>query len=376
MRAEREAATAAHTCLWRLLFAAGLAWGAAADSATWTPSDIQSLTEIVNESRAEGLDPANYDLAWLQQPDAADADYSARADRAALKLAHDYFEGAAPPSADWHIARGTIDYRSWLEETVARHSLRGSFRMLLPTAPDYLALKGALQHCAEAACATIRANLDRWRRLPRDLGSTYLWVNVPAFRLDLIQNGKAIASHKIIVGKPGSKTPIFQATVTGVTVNPWWNVPCSIVDESIGALVRSNPAKAARLGYVTSTDKAGKLVVRQRPGPNNSLGQIKLEMPNPYGVYIHDTPSKSLFARDSRAFSHGCIRTENPQSLAATLLGPDRANQVDILLATGVSKTLPIKPAIPVYVVYLTAERDPAGDGIVYHDDIYRRDRP
>jgi hypothetical protein len=360
-----------------LLFAAGLAWAATADAATWTPSDIQSLTDIVNASRAEGLDPADYDLDQLRQPGVNDADLNARADRVALKLAHDYFEGAAPPSADWHIARGTIDYRSWLEETVARHSLRGSFRMLLPTAPDYLALKGTLAHCAGTECATIRANLDRWRRLPRDLGPTYLWVNVPAFRLDLIQNGKAIASHRIIVGKPGSKTPIFQAAVTGVTVNPWWNVPCSIVDESVGAMIRANPAKAARLGYVTSTDKAGKLVVRQRPGPDNALGRIKLEMPNPYGVYIHDTPSKSLFARDTRAFSHGCIRTEDPQSLAAILLGPDRSNEVDILLATGVSKTLAIKPAIPVYVVYLTAERDPAGDGsIAYHDDVYRRDRP
>jgi murein L,D-transpeptidase YcbB/YkuD len=217
--------------------------------------------------------------------------------------------------------------------------------------------------------------MDRLRALPRELGRRYLWVNVPAFRLDLIEDQRVVASHRIIVGKPGSQTPSFQAQVTGVTVNPWWNVPCSIVDESIGKLVASNPAEAARRGYVASRDAKGHLTVRQKPGPDNALGRIKLEMPNPFDVYIHDTPSKDLFANTRRAFSHGCIRTEDPKSLAVILLGPAQESTVDMLLATNVSRTLKLAPPVPVYVLYLTAEADPdTPDGVATYPDIYRRD--
>ena len=164
------------------------------------------------------------------------------------------------------------------------------------------------------------------------------------------------------------------ATVTGVTINPWWNVPCSIVDESIGKLVRDHPAEAARRGFVASRDANGKLVVRQKPGPDNSLGQVKLEMPNPYSVFIHDTPSRTLFARDKRSYSHGCIRTEDPQGLATALLGKDRTAEIGMLLLSRQSRTLPLKPPLPVYVVYLTAGVDPKSGRVVRYDDVYHRD--
>ena len=147
--------------------------------------------------------------------------------------------------------------------------------------------------------------------------------------------------------------------MTGITFNPWWNVPCSIVNESIGKLIRTRPKEAARRGYVTSRGSGGALVVRQKPGPQNALGQVKLEMANPYNVYIHDTPSRELFGKDMRGFSHGCVRTDEPVSLAKALLGSGRETEIELLLLTGTTRTLPLASPVPVYVVCLTAKLDP-----------------
>lgn len=363
--------------LHRFLLLAGLSALSAAASAAprWSSSDLLALREVVAGAPAEGI--TGYDaepLGVLSPGDLADT----VADAVALKLAQDYYEGSDKVRGDrsWHIDRPTFDYRAWLDAALSQHDVKARFTGLLPQSSNYVALRRTLAKCGgPTACVTIAVNLDRLRALPHDLGGRYIWVNVPAYRLDLIENGRAVASHRIIVGKPGSQTPSFQAEVTGVTVNPWWNVPCSIVDESVGKLIASDPQEAARMGYVSSRDAKGKLVVRQRPGPDNALGRIKLEMPNPYDVYIHDTPSKTLFANPRRAFSHGCIRTEDPQSLAVSLLGPSQEAAVELLLATGVSRTIRLPRPIPVYVVYLTAEPGDGGQGsTIFYPDIYRRD--
>lgn len=339
----------------------------------WGAGDLAALQEVVAAAPAEGV--TGYDaapLGTLSPGDLADA----VADAVALELARDYYEGTGDIHADrsWHFDRPALDYRAWLDGALAQHRIKASFASLLPHSPRYLALRQTLAACEQpAACAKIAINLDRLRAMPHDPGVRYLWVNVPAFRLDVVEDGRVIASHRIIVGKPGSQTPSFQAQVVGVTINPWWNVPCSIVDESIGKLVTDNPQEAARRGYVASRDANGKLVVRQRPGPDNALGRIKLEMPNPYNVYIHDTPSKNLFANQQRAFSHGCIRTQDPQSLALTVLGQEQAQMIDLLLETGVSRTLRLPKPLPVYVVYMTAEAGEGGQVRTY-PDLYRRD--
>lgn len=340
----------------------------------WSAGDIAALREVVAAAPVEGV--TGYDaepLGTLSPGDLADA----VADVVALKLARDFYEGTDEIRADrsWHFDRPQFDYRAWLDAALMQHRIKLGFATLLPHSARYVALRQSLKTCGRPAdCSRIAINLDRLRAMPHDLGSRYLWVNVPAFRLDLVEDGKIVASHRIIVGKPGSQTPSFQTKVVGVTINPWWNVPCSIVDESIGRLVTGNPQEAARRGYVASHDAKGKLVVRQRPGPDNALGRIKLEMPNPYNVYIHDTPSKELFANQRRAFSHGCIRTQDPQSLALSILGQEHAQTIDLLLETGVSRTLRLTEPMPVYVVYMTAEPGEGGQLLTY-PDLYRRDR-
>jgi L,D-transpeptidase YcbB len=207
-------------------------------------------------------------------------------------------------------------------------------------------------------------NLERWRWLPLDMGHRYLLVNAAGFEVALWEDGRRVARWRVITGKPGTPTPVFSATVTGVTVNPWWDVPPSIVAESVGRLTRRNPAEARRRGYVW-----GGGTYRQKPGPGNALGLMKLVMPNPYKVYLHDTPTKALFEQPVRAFSHGCIRVDKALTLAGRLLG----RPVDAQVAKGASVTLPLADPLPVYVAYFTADASEAG-AVEVHPDIYGRD--
>ena len=343
----------------------------------WTDADRQALLAEIARSEAEGLRPERYDTRTLQTG-MAPIDIDAAADRVALALAHDYAEGMAPAAArrGWNIPRSPLDYRAWLDGALTRHDLSASLRALLPQGQAYDGLRAALARCdTPAHCLTIRVNLERWRWLPRELGFHYVWVNPAAFRLDLVEQGQVLSSHRVIVGKPSTPTPILTTPILGVTVNPWWRVPQSIIAESIGALVRRRPAEAARRGYVATRNPGGGLSVSQRPGPANALGLIKLDMPNASSIFIHDTPSRSLFDKDKRAFSHGCVRTQHPDFLAKILLAPDQEETFDALLASGVNQTLPLAAPVPAYIVYLTAEADINADGgVVFYDDVYRRD--
>lgn len=343
----------------------------------WTDADRQALLAEIGRSKAEGLRPERYDTRPLQAG-TAPIDSDAAADRVALALAHDYAEGIAPAAArrGWNIRRSPLDYRAWLDGALTRHDLSTSLRALLPQGRAYDGLRAALARCdTPAHCRTIRVNLERWRWLPRELGSHYVWVNAAAFRLDLVEQGQVLSSHRVIVGKPSTPTPILTTLILGVTVNPWWRVPQSIIAESVGALVRRRPAEAARRGYVATRNPDGGLSVSQRPGPTNALGLVKLDMPNASSIFIHDTPSRSLFDKDKRAFSHGCVRTQHPDFLAKILLAPDQEKIFDALLASGANQTLPLAAPVPAYIVYLTAEADiNAVGGVVFYDDVYRRD--
>ena len=351
---------------------------AIAAPARWSPADLGALLQEIDRSAREGLHAERYGAPELRQAIARGApNLDAYADRSALLLAHDYAAGSAPPSArkEWGIGPDPVDLGPWLQDALDRHDVTGALQRLLPQAPGYAALRAALPACdTPAHCATISLNLERWRWLPRSLGYHYLWVNTAAYQLDLVENDRVIDSHRVIVGKPATPTPVFAALVTGVTANPWWNVPRNIVAESVGATVRHRPAEAARLGYV-ATRGAGALQVRQRPGPLNALGQVKFELPNPYSVFIHDTPSRALFDKQVRAFSHGCIRTQDPARLARTLLSAEGARSFDQYLAAGTNRTIALDKPVPVYIVYFTAVANAATPGGVdYFDDVYRRD--
>lgn len=216
----------------------------------------------------------------------------------------------------------------------------------------------------------VAASLQRWQALGDLPTGRWLLVNIPAFEIRLFDGAREQARWRAIIGKPKTPTPTFKGVANGVILNPWWEVPASIVAESVGRLVARNPKRAAAQGYVREGSR-----YRQMPGPDNQLGRMKLDFRNPYSVGIHDTPSRQLFDREVRALSHGCIRVDDPMGLAAALLGPpaSRDSLQTFVDTSRETKTIPFEQPIPVIVAYLTAEVGDDG-ALIVHKDIYRKD--
>ncbi len=227
---------------------------------------------------------------------------------------------------------------------------------------------------------TIIANMERWRWMPHDIGATYVMVNVPDYTLKVVQNGKTVWTTKVVVGKPGDHaTPLLTETMKYITVNPTWNVPPSIIrNEYLPALAR-DPGALSRIGLQIGHNKDGSIRIFQPPGERNALGRIRFNFPNRFLVYQHDTPDKKLFALSDRAYSHGCMRVQNPDEYAEVLLGvsqpEDHFTAARIRSMYGSNERgITFKHPIPVYITYQTAFTDDAGKAQA-RADIYGLDR-
>ena len=236
--------------------------------------------------------------------------------------------------------------------------------------------------------ADILANMERWRWMPRDLGQFNVLVNIPEFRLAISRDGVEEYTTRVVVGTTKNQTPVFSDSIRHVVVNPYWNVPSSIIKGEVAPAVMRNPgyidAQNMDLLYngspvspwqvdwsqVSSSNFPFR--VRQRPGPGNALGQIKFLFPNKHDVYLHDTPSKSLFARSSRAFSHGCVRVENPMEFADALMTNEpNISRASLEAMFGPSERW-VNPQtlIPVHIAYFTVRADADGS-LRSYGDIY-----
>jgi len=232
----------------------------------------------------------------------------------------------------------------------------------------------ALNVTAAERVRQIEINLDRWRWLPRDLGERYVMVNIAGFALDVVEAGKPALSMRVVAGKPTNRTPMFSGTMTHLVLNPYWNVPSGILKKEVLPHIARDPGYLARQNMEMLP--GGK--VRQRPGANNALGKIKFLFPNRFDVYLHDTPSRSLFSRSVRTFSHGCIRVEKPLELAEYLLKDDPAwtpEKIQKALAKGSESWVKIPNPLPVHLAYWTAWVDDAGV-TQFRKDVYGRDKP
>jgi len=221
----------------------------------------------------------------------------------------------------------------------------------------------------------IRWNLERWHSLPRIDAAVRIEVNAPAAQAVLFADGEPVRVMRAIVGSTVHPTPVLRARMTSVLLNPPWIVPDSIIRNEIRPMLKKNPNYLERFGFAYWDVRGGRELV-QVPGPTNSLGQVKFEMPNPDDVYMHDTPERRLFGLSRRYISHGCIRVEDPRGLAQILLNSDQWSRdaIDAAIATGQTKSVPLHKSLPVYVLYWTAFVDP--DGMVeFRDDVYGRDR-
>lgn len=229
--------------------------------------------------------------------------------------------------------------------------------------------------------------LESLRWLPSNLGGTRVFINQPAFMASFIENDVEKLSMRVIIGKPSNQTSFFYDEIEQVDFNPYWGVPRSIlVNEMLPRLLR-DPGYLDRAGYEV-TDAKGRRIpssvinwgrygakipysVRQTPSEQNALGELKILFPNKHAIYMHDTPTKDLFERDMRAFSHGCIRLQNPRGMAAAVLQTTIEDIAEKLKKGHSSQNVPQK--IPVYVSYFTAWPDASGK-VQYYADVYDRD--
>jgi murein L,D-transpeptidase YcbB/YkuD len=341
----------------------------------WPAARAAELAAYVATIGSEGLNPADYRLAALNaalaagQQDAISAAANAVFDRVVRDLALGRVE--RKERIDWFVVDRDLDAagaRAIGERIVAGAPVRASLEALLPTHPQYGALKTALPLARDKTQRDrIRLNLDRWRWLPRDLGNKYIIVNAPSFYATLVEDGQVRWKQRAIAGKLTTPTPQLSVNATGVVLNPWWEVP-----QSLSAEVSRKP------GYVAVKGKDGKVQRwRQPPGPANALGQLKFVMQNEHAIYLHDTNSRSLFNGEVRALSHGCVRTQHVVDLAKLLLADDNGSwtpdKVDATLASKKTQTASFVKPVPVHIVYFTAAA--LVDGTLdSYQDLYRRD--
>jgi len=249
---------------------------------------------------------------------------------------------------------------------------------------------GALNGPSVNPEAEIIANMERWRWVPRDLSDYYVNVNIPEFMVRIVEDGEVFHETRVVVGLRSNKTPVFSDEIEHLIVNPFWYVPASIVADEMMPLLRSDPNYFNRNNFDVFVNwqgrtqqvnpvqvdwsrlSASQISMRQRPGAGNALGQIKFMFPNSHAVYLHDTPSKSLFQRDVRAYSHGCIRVMDPMDFADALLShnPDwDADRLRTLFGTQ-ERQVDLDTHIPVHITYFTAVIDESGT-VQFKTDIY-----
>jgi murein L,D-transpeptidase YcbB/YkuD len=242
----------------------------------------------------------------------------------------------------------------------------------------------------------IEMNMDRWRWLPNELGEIHIRVNIPDYQLQMREATKTVLRMRVVVGADDNRTPVFSDKMTYIVFNPYWHIPKSIMTkETLPAILKDkNYLSRNNIEVVESKDSRGKpldpesvdwshlgerdeYVLRQKPGAGNSLGLVKFMFPNPFNVYLHDTPSGSLFERIERNLSHGCIRLERPLELAEYIFRdhPERAaERIKTAMTSGDEQAVPLKTPLPIHLMYMTAWVD-AGGALQFRNDVYGYDQ-
>ena len=251
--------------------------------------------------------------------------------------------------------------------------------------------RAAMNKCPRNRIKTIIANMERWRWMPEFLGKRFVHVNIPEFRFRVMEGEKLIHTERVVVGKITNQTPLFSDEMETVVFNPSWYPPVSIIRNEILPGARKNPGFIDRHRFVVTNARgrpvnpdsidwyeaqAGKIFFRQPPGPGNVLGVVKFLFPNKHQVYMHDTPSKSLFVKRVRAYSHGCIRVRDPRRFAELILSYDKGwsrKRIDRIISSGGNQPVKLTKKLPVHVTYFTAVVDKDGQ-VSFYNDVYGHD--
>lgn len=374
-------------------------------------SQAKDFAAVVSRAEEEGLDPEFYSAGALNQRlenPPTNAKELAEADLlytiAAFHYMSDVFDGRISPralDADWVNKPHEADLDAVLQTALAKRRVADAMRRLAPTTDAYVRLRRARAAVAReladggdssdslrARLRLVDLNMERWRWMPRTLGDRHLVVNIPEYRLRVLEGGRPILDMKVVVGKQASKTPVFSDELTFVVVNPDWSVPAGIVANELAPAMHQDPSHLAKQSMRVFIDESevdaasidwgdseevSRVSIRQDPGEGNALGRIKFMFPNHFDVYLHDTPAGQLFAREERSFSHGCVRVEDPLRLASLLLKGvpgGTAREIEAQIASGETKTIRLPQPVPVHLVYFTAFVDEQGR-LGLRDDIY-----
>jgi murein L,D-transpeptidase YcbB/YkuD len=283
---------------------------------------------------------------------------------------------AAPEPADVLTAVvGTQDVGKVLDAFSPQHE---EYRKLKATLAELRGAAGAKKGDTSRQIETILANMERWRWYPRDLGSAHVIVNQPDFTLRVMHDGAQVWTTRIVIGKPSMPTPLLSETMKFITVNPTWHVPPSIVHNEYLPALAQDPTVLSRMGLRVSYSGGG-VSISQPPGPGNALGRIRFNFPNRFLVYQHDTPDKYYFAHEVRAYSHGCMRVQDPAKYAEVLLNivhPEQrwtAERITRMFGSA-EQNLQLQPTpVWVHLTYQTAFVDSAGK-LQMRRDIYNLD--
>jgi murein L,D-transpeptidase YcbB/YkuD len=283
---------------------------------------------------------------------------------------------AAPEPADVLTAVvGTQDAGKVLDAFSPQHE---EYRKLKATLAELRGAAGAKKGDSSRQIETILANMERWRWYPRDLGSAHVIVNQPDFTLRVMHDGAQVWTTRIVIGKPSMPTPLLSETMKFITVNPTWHVPPSIVHNEYLPALAQDPTVLSRMGLRVSYSGGG-VSISQPPGPGNALGRIRFNFPNRFLVYQHDTPDKYYFAHEVRAYSHGCMRVQDPAKYAEVLLNivhPEEhwtAARITRMFGSA-EQNLQLQPTpVWVHLTYQTAFVDSAGK-LQMRRDIYNLD--
>jgi murein L,D-transpeptidase YcbB/YkuD len=283
---------------------------------------------------------------------------------------------AAPEPADvLNAVAATQDAGKVLDTFSPQHE---EYRKLKATLAELRGTAGAKKGDSSRQIETILVNMERWRWYPRDLGSAHVIVNQPDFTLRVMHDGAQVWTTRIVIGKPSMPTPLLSETMKFITVNPTWHVPPSIVHNEYLPALAQDPTVLSRMGLRVSYSGGG-VSISQPPGPGNALGRIRFNFPNRFLVYQHDTPDKYYFAHEVRAYSHGCMRVQDPAKYAEVLLNivhPEEhwtAARITRMFGSA-EQNLQLQPTpVWVHLTYQTAFVDSAGK-LQTRRDIYNLD--
>ena len=368
----------------------------------------RKAVDFVHGVAADGLDPKDYPTPTFadRSPERLAADELTLTNSIATFVRH-----ASTGRIAFSRVSGSIyfdlkspDLQQVLEKIASSYDIVVTLDSFNPQQPQYKELKAALARArkrpdadetkiqrahqnggsrsrvSSAKVDAILANMERWRWLPRDLGTVYVMVNIPDYTLAVMNNGKSVWSTRIVVGQPGKHaTPLLAETMKYITFNPTWNVPPSIIrNEYLPALAR-DPTALARIGLRIGRNSDGSIRIYQPPSERNALGRVRFNFPNQFLVYQHDTPDKYLFSKLVRAYSHGCMRVEDPDKYAETLLSISQPEEgftvqrIRSLYGKG-ERNINLKNPIPVYLTYQTVFFDEAGE-VQTRSDVYGLDQ-